>query len=205
MTHIFAIVDRSGSMMGLEKATIDGYNEYVDNLRKEKNVKLTLTLFDHEMLVPVDDQAIKDTPKLNRELYQPRGATALIDAVCRTLNERKGKVGKKDKALVLIITDGFENASKEYTTKDLQKLVQNLEKQGNFTFTYLGANQDAWAVAQNWGFKQDNVSSYAGTERGTGVAFSTMSANTVAFAASDSLNTKAFYSAEDKVKLEKEE
>lgn len=201
MTHLFCVIDRSGSMSGLEKATIDGYNEFVKGLRAQKNVKLTLVLFDHEYLVPVDDTAIADVKDLTREDYVPRGSTALIDAVCRTLNERKGVVGKKDKALVLVITDGWENASREYTSKDMTKLIHGLEKKGNWTFTYLGANQDAWAAAQSMGFQKGNVSGYSATAQGTAGAFTTMSANSAMFVSSGASNSKAFY-ADDKDKLE---
>lgn len=202
MTHLFCIIDRSGSMSGLEKSTIDGYNEYVNNLRKEK-AKITTILFDHEFKKLVDNKPIKDSPELNGETYQPRGSTALVDAVCRTINESKDRVKKNDKALVLIITDGYENASREYNSKDMQDLVHGLESKGNWTFTYLGANQDAWATAQSWGFKKGNVSNYVSTDLGTMGAFQVMSANTSGFARSASLKMDAFYSDEDKQKLEK--
>lgn len=201
MTHLFCIVDRSGSMNGLEKPTIDGYNEYVGNLRKEKSVKITTVLFDHEFITLIDSKPVKDSPKLDAETYQPRGSTALIDAVCRTINTHKDKVKKTDKALVLIITDGHENASREYTSKDMQKLVHGLEKQGNFSFVYLGANQDAWAIAQDWGFQKGNVSSYHATPTGTTVAFDSMARGTMAYVQSTSMNVTDFYSA-DKDKLE---
>lgn len=193
-THLFCIIDRSGSMSGLERATIDGYNEYVDKLRDQDDVHITLVLFDHEVLVPVDDQPISSSPKLNSELYVPRGSTALIDAVCRTLNGRKGKVSKEDKALVLVITDGFENASSEYTSKKMQKLIHGLEKQGNWTFTYLGANQDAWATAQQYGFKVGNVGAYAATPTGTSIAFDAMAVNSRGFTMSSARSVNSFYS-----------
>jgi hypothetical protein len=190
-------------MHGLEKSTIDGYNEYVNNLRKEKNTKLTLVLFDHEYIVPVDDKPIKDTPKLNNELYQPRGSTALLDAVCRTINERKNNVKKTDKALVVIITDGLENASHEYKTKDMQDLVHGLEKKGNWVFTYLGANQDAWSVAQAWGFQAGNVASYNATDLGTQSVYMASSASSLNFIRSGKTTTDTFFSEEQKTNLKK--
>jgi hypothetical protein len=200
MTHLFCIVDRSGSMAGLEKATIDGYNEYVDKLRGEK-VKITTVLFDHEFITLVDSKAIKDSPKLDNETYQPRGSTALIDAVCRTINSSKDTVKKSDKALVLVITDGYENASRENKTKDMQELVQGLEKKGNWTFTYLGANQDAWATAQDWGFQQGNVANFNATGKGVGKVFAMSAANTQNFSRGSSMSATDFYSDEDKETL----
>lgn len=177
-THLFCIVDRSGSMAGLEEATIDGYNEYVDGLRNEKDVNLTLVLFDDRYEVVMDDRPIKQVPKLDKETYFARGMTALIDATCRTINERKGRVGKQDKAIVLIITDGYENSSHEYKSHDMKKLISSLEEKGNWVFTYLGANQDAWSVAQDWGFSSGNVASYNATPRGTVGAFQNIGLST---------------------------
>lgn len=200
MTHLFCIVDRSGSMTGLEKATISGYNEYVDNLRKEK-IKITTVLFEHEQLTITDSEAIKDSPKLSTKNYQPRGTTALIDAVCQTINSGKSAVKKKDKALVLVITDGQENASRENKSKDMRDLIHGLEKQGNWTFTYLGANQDAWETSRDWGFKAGNVADFNATGAGVGATFSAMSVNTRAYTVGAQSATNQFYSKEDKVKL----
>ncbi|SRR5258708_7829682 len=202
MTHVFAILDRSGSMGGLETDTIGGYNSFIDKLRKQKGIKVTLTLFDNEYEQPYTDLAIKDVPKLDNKIYFARGSTALIDAFCRSINTGKTIVKKADKAIVLVITDGYENSSSESTTADMKKLVTDLGAKKNWTFTYLGANQDAWANAQNWGFDKGNVSNYNPTRKGTAQVFTTMSVNTGAFAASGNTSTKSFYSDQDKVKLE---
>lgn len=200
MTHLFCIIDRSGSMSGLEHSTVEGYNEYLKSLSKEKDVILTTVLFDHEIIVFNDSTPIKKSKKLTRNDYQPRGSTALIDAVCKTINENKSKVKKNDNALVLIITDGAENCSSEYNSKQLHDLVTKLEKK-NWTFTYLGANQDAWAVTQAYGFKAGNVSVYRSTATGTVKAFASMSANTVNYVRTSGSNSGTFYS-DDKESLQ---
>lgn len=202
MTHVFAILDRSGSMSGLESDTIGGYNGFLDKLRKQRGIRVTLTLFDHEFEQPYADVPIKDAPKLDSKSYFVRGSTALIDAFCRTINEGKSKVKKADKAIVLVITDGYENASRENTSADMKKLVADLEARDNWTFTYLGANQDAWAVAERWGFSKGNVSNFNPTGKGTAQVFATMSMNVAGFAASGSQNVRSFYSDADKKKLE---
>lgn len=202
-TKIFAIVDRSGSMQSLTQSTIDGYNEFVDKLRKEKGVRLTTVLFDHEQLIPVDDKPIKDVAKLDRETYYPRGSTALIDAVCSTLNERKKDVKSTDKALVLIITDGYENASKEYTSDDMRDLIHGLEKKKNWTFTYLGANQDSWDTAKKWGFKAGNVANYNATMAGTGAVYAASSNMAVNLVRGSAMNVGAAF--DDKVKAQLED
>jgi hypothetical protein len=125
--------------------------------------------------------------------FTPRGSTALIDAVCKTINEHKKDVKSDEKALVLVITDGGENASKEYNAKQMRDLIQGLE-QKNWTFTYIGANQDSWQTTKDWGFRQGNVSNYTASAAGTAQTFHTMSLNTRSFAASGSTRTDSFYS-----------
>lgn len=202
-THVFAILDMSGSMSGLEKDTIGGYNSFIKKLKGEK-IRVTLTCFDTVNEIPYSDLPIKEVPELDEKVYSPRGGTALVDAVCQTINQNKGKVKKGDKALVLIITDGEENSSREYSTVQMKKLISGLEEKGNWTFTYLGANQDAFAVAQRFGMRKGNVSVYQATERGTGVAFASMSVNTQSFARGDSMNLGDFYE-KDQEKLENAE
>lgn len=204
-THVYAILDRSGSMAGLEKSTVDGYNEFISTLKDTSKVKLTLVLFDHEYITKYFGAPIKQVPRLTREDYRPRGMTALVDAFCRTLNACKSDVKKKDKAIVLVITDGKENASSEYTSKDMAKLVKELEAKGNWTFTYMGANQDSWEEASKWGFERDNVVNFHATDRGTAAAFSVMAMNTATLSNSTAKSSNRFFSVQDAAKLDKEQ
>lgn len=200
-THIFCILDKSGSMGFIQKATIDGYNEYIGGLKKTKGAKFHLTLFDTRVTQPIVNTEIKHVARLDADGYRPDGGTALYDAVCGTLNKAKNKVGKNDKALVVIITDGQENSSREYGQKDMAKLVEELTDKGNWTFTYLGANQDAWATASQWGFNKGNVATFNATDAGATMAFASMSNNSAMYVRSSSLNTKSFYEADaDKLK-----
>lgn len=200
VTHVFAILDRSGSMAGLVQDTVGGYNEFISGLEGTDS-KVTLTLFDHEMITPYVDTDISEVPKLTKEVYSPRGMTALIDAVYATVKEYEGNVGPDDKAIVLIITDGKENASHKHTTSDLNRLVTRLDKKNNWTFTYLGANQDSWDTVKGWGFQHGNVSNYSASSAGTAQAFSSMSMNSVRVANSSAGAVKDFY-VDDKDKLE---
>lgn len=199
MTHLFAILDRSGSMSGLEHDTIEGYNGFIKNLKGE-DARVTLTIFDTHFETPYADKPVSKVPALTNKVYFPRGGTALIDAVCGTINDHKKDVKRGDKALVLIITDGYENSSREYTSAQMKALISSLEKRKNWTFTYLGANQDAWGVAQKWGFNMGNVSTYNATRGGTQAAFQTMSVNSHSFVAQSAGSSKSFY-ADDKDKL----
>lgn len=201
-THVYAILDRSGSMATLEDDTIGGYNSFIDKLDGD-GITVTLVLFDDKYEVPYKEVSLKAVVPLSREIYYVRGGTALLDAVGKTINENKQYVKENEKAIVLIITDGYENSSKEYKGTQIHKMIRELEKK-NWAFTYLGANQDAWAVARDWGFQQGNVATYNATERGTQQIFRTMAVNTAAYAASGAMNgteVGAFYSDEDKKAL----
>lgn len=196
-THIFCILDKSGSMGFIQKATIDGYNEYIGGLKDTEGAKFYLTLFDTNVDQRIKGVEIKDVAKLDTDGYRPAGATALYDAVCETLTKAKGKVADDDKALVVIITDGEENSSREHTQQDFKKMVEELQAKGNWTFTYLGANQDAWANAQRWGFKQGNVATFNATDVGTSAAFNSMSMNSVNYVnAKGTRATASFYAAD---------
>ncbi len=200
-THVFCILDKSGSMGFIEQATIDGYNEYIGGLKKTKGAIFYLTLFDTVVDQRIKGVNIKDVAKLNKDGYRPDGMTALYDAVCKTLTEAKDKVGEKDKALVVIITDGQENSSREYTEKNMAKLVEELQGKGNWTFTYLGANQDAWATASQWGFKSGNVATFNATSAGASVAFASAASNTVNYVNMRGMSTTDSFYAADQEKL----
>lgn len=204
-TIVSFILDKSGSMSSCVDATISGYNEYIGTLKADKKsaYDFSLTLFDTIVEARHKSIAIGDIPELDRKSYVPNGGTALYDAVMRTVNEVEKQAGK-NKVLCIIMTDGGENASQEYDQKALFNKVQDLQKTGNWTFVFLGANQDSWATAQKFGFAQANVANYNTTVAGTANAFRSVASNTVAYAASSLSNTKSFFSEEDKKTLESE-
>lgn len=195
-TVVNVILDGSGSMADVLDATIGGYNEYINGLKIDgHNYKVSLTIFDSQSIDhPYTALDINEVPKLDAETYQPRDGTPLYDAVCSTLIQAQKTVTKKDKSLVVIITDGMENMSHEFTEKDMKRLKEQLEEQGNWSFVYLGANQDAWDTAQKWGFAQQNVATYNSTDKGTQAIFNAASLSTQAFAGTTSMRTANFLS-----------
>lgn len=194
-TNIHFILDKSGSMISVREATISGFNEYIQSLKGK--FKFTLTLFDTEVLTG-PTEGIESVDKLTPSTYQPGGNTALYDAVCLTLNKVKDSEGKN---LVVIMTDGEENSSKEYTEKEMKKMVEELEAKENWSFVYLGANVDVYKNAQKFGIARGNAATFQPTAAGTIQVFTAMSSNTAAFARSASLNTKNYFSDEDKSRL----
>lgn len=200
-TNVHFILDKSGSMTSVREATISGFNEYIQTLRKDTKSKynLTLTVFDTEVTALEVNTPLSKVKELTSENYIPSGMTALYDAACSTIQKVKKSTAKN---LVVIMTDGEENSSKEYTQKELGKIIKDLEAKKNWTFVFLGANQDSWNVAQKFGMKQGNVANYNATFKGMGETMRTMASNTVAFSASLQDNTAEYFSAEDKAKLE---
>lgn len=199
-TLVNFILDKSGSMDSVVDATISGFNEYVKTLKKDGNkYEFTLTLFDTMIEVPIKGEAISQVPDLDREKYKPSGGTALYDAVCTTIKGVKEKKGQK--VINIIMTDGEENSSKEYTQVQMKALIAEREKKGNWTFVYLGANQDSYAAAAKFGIPMGNAVNFVSTSAGVNVAMRTLSANTSNFAMSAASATSAFFAGSDQSKL----
>jgi hypothetical protein len=175
-TRVIAILDRSGSMGSVLQSTITGYNEFVSSLKGD--ISFDLVLFDDQIEYPEIDKPLAKVPKLTTDSYVPRGLTALRDAVCQTLSVVSLK--KNEKGVVLIMTDGQENASREYSDEEMKALIRKKEKDG-WVFTYMGANQDSWESTKTWGFQRGNVTNYVASAAGTAEAFRTMSLSTNQF------------------------
>lgn len=185
-TIVNFILDQSGSMMSVRDATISGFNEYLETLLADKKNKyeFTLTLFDTETKSVVKGALLKDVEKLTVESYKPGGMTALYDAVCKTINGVEADKG--DNVLTIIMTDGQENSSKEYTQVEMKKMIEEREKKGNWTFVYLGANQDSYAVAQQYGITSGNTVNFSATGTGMTAAMRNVATSSVMYAATAS-------------------
>ena len=143
-TLIF-LLDRSGSMETCRVDTIGGFNAFVSD-QKTLGGKLTLVQFDHEIKNVYEDTPLGDVAPLTTETFQPRGSTALMDAIGRTIKAHESKTG----VVFIIQTDGGENSSHKYTKAHIKDLIEQKTKDG-WTFMYLGANQDAFAEAGSMG------------------------------------------------------
>jgi len=177
--EVIMIVDKSGSMHGLEDDTIGGFNRFV-NSQKEMplSVNSTLVLFDSEIKIVYEDLPIEFVKGLDRETYRPGGTTSLLDAVGTIITKvrNRHKIGKRpDKTVVLIITDGAENSSQEYNKRQIKKLVNKCQKRNNWDFFYLGANVDAFAEAGYMGLTRQASVSYTATSSGVNEAYDLMS------------------------------
>ena len=172
-TELVFILDRSGSMAGLESDTIGGFNYNLEKQQKvEGEANVTTVLFDDRYELLHDRQPIREVSPLTSEDYQARGTTALLDAMGRTI-EKMIQVQKKtkpehkaDKVLFVIITDGMENASREYTGRRVQEMVRRQQEKYGWEFIFLGANIDSIATASKLGFRPDRVADFQPDARG---------------------------------------
>lgn len=170
-TEIIVILDRSGSMSGLETDTIGGFNTFLETQKAlEGEAFLTLVLFDDKYDMLYEKKKIQDVPLLTSKEYYPRGSTALLDAVGKTINTFIPKT-KKANVIVVITTDGYENSSKEYNNADIKKLVETKKALGNWEFLFLGANIDAFAEGSTYGFSATGTSTYTASPIGTQSVF----------------------------------
>ena len=170
-TELIFILDRSGSMGGLEEETIKGYNSVIKNQQKlGGELSVTTILFDNQYEKIFDGVSAKDA-KLTDKQYFVRGTTALLDAIGLTLNEveaRHKKLAKQDrpdKVIVAITTDGYENASHEYTFPKVKDLIENKTKNG-WEFMFLAANIDEKVVGANLGIKTENCARFSANKKG---------------------------------------
>lgn len=167
LTELVFILDRSGSMGGLESDTIGGFNSMIKKQQKEDGEAVVSTvLFDDVSEVIHDRTPIGDVEKLTDEDYYVRGCTALLDAVGGAIHHI-GNVQKyardedrPSKTLFVITTDGLENASKRYSFKDVKKMIERQKEKYNWEFLFLGANIDAIEVAGNMGISADRAANY---------------------------------------------
>lgn len=173
-TEILCILDRSGSMASIKNDTIGGFNSFLkDQKEVEGNAKITLIQFDGAYEIVYQGVDIKEAPELNSNVFVPRGSTALLDAIGKTLTEQKARIQKEawaDKVIVVILTDGEENSSTTYNFDTIKTLTQSAQND-EWSFIYLGANQDAFSVASSFGIDTksalNTISAYSAT--GVGV------------------------------------
>lgn len=174
MTELVFILDRSGSMSGLEKDTIGGFNSMLEKQRKEPGDAVVSTvLFDNETEVIHDRVVIADVPNLTDKEYFVRGCTALLDAVGGAIHHigNVHKYARKEdvpeKTLFIITTDGMENASRHYTYDKVRYMIERQKERYGWEFLFLGANIDAAAEAKRFGIDESMAANYHCDEVGT--------------------------------------
>lgn len=167
-TNVIFIIDESGSMAPTASDVRGGFNTYVEKLKGDGNkYSLTAIKFGSKVRPLFENLALNEVPKLTEENYMPLDSTALYDAIGHGLAVAKEQWGNDTKphggnpVIMIIMTDGFENASRECKKDMIIAEIKKREDAGNWTFVYLGADQDAWSLASDLGFAKGNVMSYA--------------------------------------------
>ena len=182
LTEIVFILDRSGSMAGLEDDTVGGFNAMIEKQKKEPGEAVVSTvLFDTERTVIHDRVDVQKIEPMTRRDYYVRGCTALLDAVGGAIHHI-GNVHKyardedrPEKTLFVITTDGMENASCQYSYSRLKAMIQRQQEQYGWEFLFLGANIDAAKEANRFGISADRAANYHADSKGTNVIYETVS------------------------------
>ena len=182
LTELVFIIDRSGSMSGLESGTIGGFNSLLEKQKKEEGEALvSVVLFDDQMEVLYDRKEIQKVEPMNDRQYYVRGCTALLDAVGGAIHHI-GNVHKyareedvPEKTLFIITTDGMENASRMYSYEKVRQMVEHEKEKYNWEFLFLGANIDAIRVAGRFGIKPSRAVNYENDSKGTQLNYEVMS------------------------------
>jgi len=190
LTEIIYILDRSGSMQPLQESAIVGFNEMIQSqLDSPGDANVSLLLFDDEFLLVHDRRPIEEVGELDASTYVPRGTTALNDAIGRAIKGVGRKLSKEPeekrpgKVIMAIYTDGYENASTDYTIEKVNRMITHQRKNYNWEFIFLAANQDAIATAGQMGIDSNMASAVQNSAKGMRDSSSSMNRKVMAMRA----------------------
>jgi hypothetical protein len=162
-TFYHIILDQSGSMSDCVNQTLKGLADQrkeilaIANEFPDQEIRVGLTVFDHNIELKYSNLSVTELSRMNSFHYQPKGQTALLDAIGMSVaSTERLMVNEGDSAVIIILTDGYENASKEYSHKQIKELIQAKEETGKWSFTYLGATLDAVEIARSMNIKAEN-------------------------------------------------
>lgn len=182
ITELVFILDKSGSMSGLESDTIGGFNAMLNKQQKEDGEAIVTTvLFDDKYEIIHDRINIKGIKPITEKEYFVEGSTALLDAIGKTIhkigNAQKNtqKEYRADKVVFVITTDGMENASREYTYEKIRTMIERQKKEYKWEFIFLGANIDAISTAERFGIGADRAATYHADSEGTQLNYDVVS------------------------------
>lgn len=213
MTDINIVLDRSGSMSSCRQATIEAFNEFLEGQKNGPDeAVVSLYRFDHEYEPIYEGSNVDLAPKLSDLNFVPRGSTALLDAIGRTIDAIGARLAntleydRPSKVVVVIVTDGQENASMEYNRQRIFDMIHHQEDKYHWTFVYMGANQDAYAEADRLGFSSSNRSNFAPSAAGLKFSTELLSRNLtqkIREIGRGEQSCKTFYSEDDQAEADK--
>jgi uncharacterized protein YegL len=207
-THFSVIMDRSGSMSGIKRDTEGGLNTFFEDQKKvDGTATVSLTIFDDQIDSEYSFLDLKEVPQF---VLHPRGGTALLDAIGITitkLGEKLASMNEKDrpeKVMVVIVTDGEENSSKEYTLDRIKAMITEQEEAYKWEFVFLAANQDAITTAGSMGIKGSKAMTYATTSKGIGDTYDSLSTQVSCFRSMKASDATFAFSDADRAKQAEE-
>ena len=181
ITELVFILDRSGSMGGLESDTIGGFNSMIEKQKKEPGkVYVSTVLFDNRSEVLHDRIKLEDVPLMTEKDYYVRGSTALVDAIggaihhIANIHKYAREEDVPEKTMFIITTDGMENASRHYSSNQIKAMIER-QKEAGWEFLFIGANIDAVETAGRYGIRRDRVANYKADSRGTEILYQSVS------------------------------
>ena len=182
LTEMVFILDCSGSMASLTEDTIGGFNSMIEEQKEKDGVcYVTTVLFNDRSLTIHDRIPLTEVPKMTRDDYRVCGCTALIDAIGAAIEHTEmihKYVRKEDvpaHTLFMITTDGLENASTKYSSKEVKRMIEQRKEKEGWEFIFIGANIDAVETAKHFGIQEDRVANYHADKVGTSVIYKAMS------------------------------
>ena len=200
LIDISIVLDRSGSMASIKDDTNGGFNTFISEQQKvDGRGTLTMVQFDNEYEIVHKALQLQKVPVLDDTTFVPRGTTALLDAIGRTLEYTGARLGKMKKAerpdqvLFVIITDGEENASKEFSLKQIHHMIGERKEKDLWQFVFIGANQDAIESGAELGIDAGNTYAFDADSEGTQEMFQQMAGSTVAYRSSGVAQSASFF------------
>lgn len=182
LTELVFILDRSGSMSGLESDTIGGYNAMLEKQKKEAGeAVITTVLFDDKYELLHDRINLRGIAPITDTEYYVRGSTALLDAVGKTINKignvqkHTAETERAEQVMFVITTDGMENASCEFSYEKVRRMIEHQKSKYGWEFIFLGANIDAIATAERFGISKDRAANYNADSEGTSLNYAVIS------------------------------
>ncbi|MBF0231452.1 MAG: hypothetical protein HQK65_00240 [Desulfamplus sp.] len=181
LSEIICIIDRSGSMESIRNDAIGGFNAFLEEQKKiQGEATLTYIQFDTEYEIVHEHKPLQDVEPINDKIYMPRGSTALLDAIGKTIDSTGKRLAnlpeenRPEKVIVSILTDGEENSSHHYNLSQIKEMITHQKKKYSWEFIFLAANQDAFDEAAKIGIDTKDAFNFAATGRGVREAYINM-------------------------------